>query len=118
MDDRASAARPRDTDVHQCAGPRADPCGHLPVRHLVRLYPSGTAGDEAAAAELVVGQVERLCGVAEAAPLRPVTVDTEELLESVRDAASLRSFLLRQNLDVDQLHIVTLAADPARRAHQ
>jgi hypothetical protein len=84
---------------------------------LVRLYPAGTASDEAAATELVVGQVERLCGVAEAAPLKPVTVDTEELLESVHDAAGLRSFLLRQNLDVDQLHIVTMAADPARSAH-
>ncbi len=84
---------------------------------LVRLYPAGTASDEAAATELVVGQVERLCGVAEAAPLRPVTLDTAELLESVHDAASLRSFLLRQNLDVDQLQIVTMATDPARSAH-
>jgi EspG family len=84
---------------------------------LVRLYPAGTASDEAAASELVVGQVERLCGVAEAAPLKPVTLDTEELLESVRDAASLRSFLLSQNLDVDQLQIVTMAADPARSAY-
>jgi hypothetical protein len=83
---------------------------------LVRLYPAGTAGDEGAATELVVGQVERLCGVAEAAPLKPVTVETEDLLESVRDAASLKSFLLRHNLDVDQLHIVTMAADPARSA--
>jgi hypothetical protein len=83
---------------------------------LVRLYPAGTAGDEGAATELVVGQVERLCGVAEAAPLRPVTVETEDLLESVHDAASLKSFLLRHNLDVDQLHIVTMAADPARSA--
>lgn len=83
---------------------------------LVRLYPAGTAGDEGAATELVVGQIERLCGVAEAAPLRPVTLDTEELLESVHDAASLKSFLLRHNLDVDQLHIVTMAADPARSA--
>jgi hypothetical protein len=84
---------------------------------LVRLYPAGTASDEAAASELVVGQVERLCGVAEAAPLKPVTLDTEELLESVHDAASLRSFLLSQNLDVDQLQIVTMAADPARSAY-
>jgi hypothetical protein len=83
---------------------------------LVRLYPAGTAGDEDAATELVVGQVERLCGVAEAAPLKPVTVETEDLLESVHDAASLKSFLLRHNLDVDQLHIVTMAADPARSA--
>ncbi len=84
---------------------------------LVRLYPVGTASNEAAAAELVVGQVERLCGVAEAAPLRPVTVRTDELLESVHDAVSLRSFLLGQRLDVDQLHIITMAADPARSAY-
>ncbi|MGZ4562241.1 MAG: ESX secretion-associated protein EspG [Mycobacterium sp.] len=83
---------------------------------LVRLYPAGTAGNETAASELVVGQVERLCGVAEAAPLRPVTIDTEQLLESVRDAAGLRQFLLNQRLDVDQLQIVTMAADPARSA--
>ncbi|OBG28400.1 ESX secretion-associated protein EspG [Mycobacterium sp. E3198] len=83
---------------------------------LVRLYPAGTASESATATELVVGQVERLCGVAEAAPLRPVTVDTKELQESVHDAGSLKSFLLKQRLDVDQLHIVTMAADPARSA--
>ena len=83
---------------------------------LVRLYPAGTANDEAVAAQLVVGQVERLCGVAEAAPLRPVTVDTQQLLASVRDPAGLREFLIGQRLDADQLHIVTMAADPARSA--
>lgn len=83
---------------------------------LVRLYPAGTASESATATDLVVGQVERLCGVAEAAPLRPVTLDTAELLESVNDAASLKSFLLKQRLDVDQLHILTMAADPARSA--
>lgn len=62
--------------------------------NLVRLYPAGTASDEAGAGELVVGQVERLCGVAEAAPLRPVTVDADELLHAVRDAGTLRSYLL------------------------
>jgi hypothetical protein len=84
--------------------------------NLVRLYPAGTASESATATDLVVGQVERLCGVAEAAPLRPVTVDTKELLESVHDAGSLKSFLLKQRLDVDQLHIVTMAADPGRSA--
>lgn len=84
---------------------------------LVRLYPAGTASEEGAASELVVGQVERLCGVAEAAPLKPVTLDSKELLQSVRDPASLRAFLLGQHLDVDQLQIVTTAADPARSAH-
>ncbi|OJZ71929.1 ESX secretion-associated protein EspG [Mycobacterium paraffinicum] len=84
---------------------------------LIRLYPAGTASDEGGASDLVVGQVERLCGVAEVAPLKPVTLDTEELLASVRDAPSLRTYLLSQNLDVDQLQIVTMAADPARSAH-
>lgn len=84
---------------------------------LVRLYPAGTASNESGASDLVVGQVERLCGVAEVAPLKPVTLDTEQLLASVRDAAGLRTFLLSQNLDVDQLQIVSMAADPARSAH-
>jgi hypothetical protein len=83
---------------------------------LVRLYPAGTASESGTATELVVGQVERLCGVAEAAPLRPVTLDTAELQESVHDAGSLKSFLFKQNLDVDQLRILTMAADPARSA--
>jgi len=83
----------------------------------IRLHPAGTAADESAAAELVVGQVERLCGVAEAPPLRPVTLDTEQLLESVRDGPTLRAFLLGQRLDVDQRQIVAMAADPTRSAH-
>ncbi len=83
---------------------------------LIRLYPAGTANDEGVASDLVVGQVERLCGVAEAAPLRPVTLDTEQLLASVRDSASLRTFLLAQRLDADQLQLVLAAADPARSA--
>jgi hypothetical protein len=84
---------------------------------LMRLYPAGSAGDETAAGELVVGQVERLCGVAEAAPLRPVSLDTAQLLESVRDAASLLAFLDGQRLEVDQVQTITMAADPARSAH-
>ena len=84
---------------------------------MVRLYPAGTAGNEASASDLLVGQIERLCGVAEAAPLKPVTLDTEQLLNSVRDTASLRTFLLEQRLDADQLQLVLTAADPARSAH-
>ncbi|BBX99044.1 ESX secretion-associated protein EspG [Mycobacterium lacus] len=83
----------------------------------VRLYPAGIAHDETDAGELVVGQIERLCGVAEAAPLRPVTVDADELLQSARDPAGLRAFLLSQRLDIDQLQMVTMAADPTRSAH-
>jgi hypothetical protein len=79
----------------------------------VRLYSVGVASDEASASDLVVGQIERLCGVAEAASMRPVTLRTQELLERVRDATSLRKYLVDQRLDVDQLQIVMMAADPA-----
>ncbi|OBH14762.1 ESX secretion-associated protein EspG [Mycolicibacter terrae] len=78
----------------------------------VRLYPAGTATDEAAAGDLVVGQIERLCGVTDAAPLRPVTLDTKELLEQVRDPDSLRRYLAAQRLDIDQQQLVMMAADP------
>jgi hypothetical protein len=78
----------------------------------VRLYPAGSATDQAAAGDLVVGQIERLCGVTEAAPLRPVTLDTNELLERVRDSDSLRKYLAAQRLDVDQQQLVLMAADP------
>lgn len=78
----------------------------------VRLYPAGRATDEAGAGDLVVGQIERLCGVTEAAPLRPVTLDTKELLERVRDSDSLRKYLTAQRLDLDQQQIVMMAADP------
>lgn len=78
----------------------------------VRLYPAGTASDQAAAGDLVVGQIERLCGVTDAAPLRPVTLDTKELLQRVRDQDSLRSYLTAQRLDIDQMQILLAAADP------
>lgn len=78
----------------------------------VRLYPAGRATDQAAGGDLLVGQIERLCGVTEAAQLRPVTLDTKELLERVRDQDSLRRYLAAQRLDIDQQQIVAMAADP------
>lgn len=78
----------------------------------VRLYPAGAASDQAAAAHLLVGQIERLCGVAEAAALRPVTLDTHDLLERVRDQDSLQRYLMTQRLDIDQIQTVMAAADP------
>lgn len=78
----------------------------------VRLYPAGSATDQAAAGDLLVGQIERLCGVTEAAQLRPVTLETKELLERVRDQDSLRRYLAAQRLDIDQQQIVAMTADP------
>ena len=79
----------------------------------VRLYPAGRATDQAAAGDLLVGQIERLCGVTDPARMRPVTLETKELLERVRDQDSLRRYLAAQQLDVDQQQIVAMAADPA-----
>jgi len=78
----------------------------------VRLYPAGSATDQAIAADLVVNQIERLCGVTEPAQLKPVTLDTGELLERVRDQDSLRKYLTDQRLDIDQQQLVMMAADP------
>lgn len=78
----------------------------------VRLYPAGSAADQEAAGDLLVGQIERLCGVTDPAPLRPVTLDTRELLERVRSPESLRQHLAALRLDIDQQQIVAMAADP------
>ncbi|MEB3035005.1 ESX secretion-associated protein EspG [[Mycobacterium] nativiensis] len=78
----------------------------------VRLYPAGSATDQASAGDLIVGQIERLCGVTEAAPLRPVTLDSKELLERVQNQDSLRKYLADQRLDLDQEQILLMAADP------
>jgi hypothetical protein len=81
---------------------------------VVRLSPAGTSRDEASASDVLVGQIERLLGVSEAAPLRPVTLDTKEVLAGVRDDVSLRSFLVAQRLEADQVQILTAVADSGR----
>jgi hypothetical protein len=82
----------------------------------VRLYPAGSASDETGASALLVGQIDRLCGVADAAALRPVTLDARDMLSSVRDEDSMRCFLLRQRLDADQFQLLMMAADPQQSA--
>ncbi len=63
------------------------------------------------------GSVERLCGVAEAAPLRPVTVDADELLHAVRGRAGTLRSPAQSAPDVDQLADGTMAADPHAPRH-
>ncbi|WP_099025857.1 ESX secretion-associated protein EspG [Mycolicibacterium palauense] len=83
---------------------------------LVRLGGIGTATAEGTANMLISSEIDRLCGSLKAASLRPVTLSVDELLEGVRDQDSLRRFLLNQRIDSDQLHLLTLAADPGRSA--
>jgi hypothetical protein len=51
------------------------------------------------------------------APLRPVTLDTKDLLANVSDGDSLRSFLDKRHLDTDQVAVLSSAADTERSAH-
>jgi hypothetical protein len=80
----------------------------------VRLSGAGTATSERSAGLLINAQIERLCGQMAPAPLRPVTIDIAEILSSVHDSASLRSFLISRRFDADQIAILTAAADPRR----
>jgi hypothetical protein len=83
---------------------------------LIRLSGVGTASSEESAGLLINSQIERLCGQMKAASLRPVTLDVAELLAAVRDRGSLRTFLLDQRIDADQVGILTMAADTDQSA--
>ncbi|BBZ78836.1 ESX-2 secretion-associated protein EspG2 [Mycolicibacterium anyangense] len=83
---------------------------------LVRLSSAGTATSEESAGVLINSQIEQLCGELKPASLRPVTLDTAELLASVHDRASLRAYLMDKRLDSDQISTLTLAADTDRSA--
>jgi EspG family len=81
---------------------------------LVRIGGAGTASAEGAANTVLIAQIERLCGTNTPASLRPITLDADALQSRVTGQESLRTFLTSQQLDADQLRMVTLAADPTR----
>jgi hypothetical protein len=81
---------------------------------LVRIGGAGTATAEGAANAVLIAQIERLCGTNTPAPLRPVTLDVDALKSGVTSQETLQKFLASQQLDADQLRMLTLAADPKR----
>lgn len=84
---------------------------------VVRLSGVGTSSTEGAANQVIGTQLERLCGAAPPATFKPVTVPTDRVLAEVKDQATLRKFLVTNvDLDSDQLHVLMIAADPARSA--
>lgn len=83
---------------------------------LIRISGAGTSSTEHAASEIVIGQIERLCGTREPAPLRPATVNVDQVMDGVSNRESLRQQLIRQRLDGDQLQILMIAADLRRSA--
>jgi hypothetical protein len=83
---------------------------------LIRISGAGTSSSESAANDVVIRQIERLCGTQEPAPLQPVTLDVDEVMVGVNSRETLRKQLLRQQVDADQLQILMSAADMRRSA--
>src|ERR1700753_103674 len=83
---------------------------------LIRVGGAGTSTAEGAANAVIRAQIERLCGIHEPAPLRPVTLDVDALKEKATSRQALDAFLMSQRLDPDQLQILKMAADAERSA--
>jgi hypothetical protein len=83
---------------------------------IVRISGAGIASNEGSANSALNAQIERLCGTNTPAPLRPVTLDAEAMRGAATSLEDLRRFFSRQDLEPDQLHMLELAADPARSA--
>ncbi|HZU46859.1 MAG TPA: ESX secretion-associated protein EspG [Mycobacterium sp.] len=84
--------------------------------NLIRISGAGTSTTESAANDVVVRQIERLCGTMDPAPLQPVTVDVDQVMDGVTNRETLRRQLLGQRLDADQIQILMMAADMRRSA--
>lgn len=84
---------------------------------MVRLSAAGTAGSERSA-NLVIGvQIGRLLGPWQPAAIRPATLGVDALLAGVVDRESLRTFLIRQQLDRGQMAALLDAATLEGSAH-
>ncbi|OMC53754.1 secretion protein EspG [Mycobacterium sp. IS-2888] len=83
---------------------------------IVRLSGAGITSSEGSANAALNAQIERLCGSNTAASLRPVTLDAEAMRAAATSLDELRRFCRKQDLEPDQLHMLELAADPARSA--
>jgi len=83
---------------------------------MIRIGGAGTASAEGTASTVISAQIERLCGTNTLAPLRPVTIDADALLASVKSQEALHTFLTNRRVDSDQLQILMMAADPKRSA--
>jgi hypothetical protein len=83
---------------------------------IVRISGAGIASNEGTANSALNAQIERLCGTNTPAALRPVTLDAEAMRGAATSLEDVRRFLNRQGLEPDRLHMLELAADPARSA--
>jgi len=81
---------------------------------MVRIGAAGSATSETSAARLIESQIERLCGSRAAAPIRPVVLQTENLIAMTRDGGGLRALRCAADLDPDQWEALAMAADGRR----
>ena len=81
---------------------------------LIRLSGAGTARRAQSANAAIASQIDRLCGHMPAALMRPVSINTGEMLSTVKDLASLQTFLRKRRFDPEQIRTLTLAAQPQR----
>lgn len=80
----------------------------------IRLSGVGTATSVESANAAITDQIDRFCGRMPAALMRPLSMNTGELLSAVEDLASLQSFLRKRRFDPEQIRTLTLAAQPQR----
>jgi hypothetical protein len=84
--------------------------------NLIRITGAGSADTDAAAEAVLESEIERLCGERPAAPMRPATLDADELRANGVGRDALCDYLASQHLDTDQVQLLTLATDQRRCA--
>ena len=84
---------------------------------VVRLSDLGIATSEQSAAALISGEIASRFSAMTPAAFRPMTIDVEDMLQTVTDDASLRRFLTDRGSDYDQVTALVSAADSAGSAH-
>jgi len=86
------------------------------AEEIVRIGPAGAATAEGSAIAVIRGQIERLLGTLEPAPIRPATIDAGDLVAHVTSPDTLRVFLDGQRLEPEQIRALMLATDTGRSA--
>ena len=81
---------------------------------LIRLSGVATATREQSAGMAIMSQIDRLCGPMPASLMRPVTLNTSELLSAARDFTALQAHLRDKRLEPEQVRTLTLAAQSER----
>lgn len=81
---------------------------------LIRLSGVGTTTGEQSAGLVITGQIDRMCGPMPTCLMRPVSIETNEMLSVVHDMTTLQRFLREKRFDPEQIRTLTLAAQPER----